>query len=144
MKIWVSNRRRRWKLQNQRKQILECMHMSIPSMKPCSHILLTITKLIGPNIIHINSTRILWSFTWIHWNILYFIKMLKILLWENQLWISWICIKSMIISGCGFGGLCFALADKYPEKYTFGMEIRGKVVNYVGEKIRALRNEGKC
>ena len=52
--------------------------------------------------------------------------------------------NSTLISGCGFGGLCFALADKYPEKYTFGMEIRGKVVNYVGEKIRALRNEGKC
>ncbi|CAD8156020.1 unnamed protein product [Paramecium pentaurelia] len=46
--------------------------------------------------------------------------------------------------GCGFGGLCFALGDNYPDKYTFGMEIRGKVVNFVGEKIRALRNEGQA
>lgn len=53
-------------------------------------------------------------------------------------------MKELIISGCGFGGLCFALSEHFPNKYTLGMEIRGKVVNYVGEKIRALRNEGRC
>ena len=44
-------------------------------------------------------------------------------------------------SGCGFGGLIFALADKFPSKCVMGMEIRGKVVNFVGEKIRAIRVE---
>ena len=48
-------------------------------------------------------------------------------------------LTKLIISGCGFGGLSFALSRKYPDKYTFGMEIRGKLVNFIGEKIRALR-----
>jgi tRNA (guanine-N7-)-methyltransferase len=43
--------------------------------------------------------------------------------------------------GCGFGGLLFALSKKFPENLAVGMEIRDKVVNYVGEKIRALRIE---
>jgi len=46
-----------------------------------------------------------------------------------------------IISGCGFGGLIFALAENFPDQYVMGMEIRGKVVNFVGEKIRAIRIE---
>lgn len=48
-------------------------------------------------------------------------------------------INTMIVSGCGFGGLTFALASRFPENLVMGMEIRSKVVNYVGEKVRALR-----
>ena len=44
-------------------------------------------------------------------------------------------------SGCGFGGLIFALAENFPDQFVMGMEIRGKVVNFVGEKIRAIRIE---
>ena len=43
-------------------------------------------------------------------------------------------------SGCGFGGLLFALSEHYPEQLVMGMEIRSKVVNFVGEKVRALRS----
>lgn len=46
--------------------------------------------------------------------------------------------------GCGYGGLLFALSQNFPNKNSFGIEIRDKVVNYVGEKIQALRyNEDK-
>jgi len=31
------------------------------------------------------------------------------------------------------------LSRLYPDKLSFGLEIRDKVVNFVGEKIRALR-----
>jgi len=41
--------------------------------------------------------------------------------------------------GCGYGGLCFALAPHFPNDLILGMEIRDKVVNFVGEKIRSLR-----
>ena len=43
--------------------------------------------------------------------------------------------------GCGYGGLTFALAENFPDKLCMGMEIRSKVVNFVGEKVRALRVE---
>lgn len=43
--------------------------------------------------------------------------------------------------GCGFGGLTVALAREFPEKRTLGFEIRTKVTNYVGERIRSLRVE---
>eukprot|EP01017_Pseudomicrothorax_dubius_P031192 TRINITY_DN3957_c0_g2_i2.p1 TRINITY_DN3957_c0_g2~~TRINITY_DN3957_c0_g2_i2.p1 ORF type:complete len:302 (+),score=81.72 TRINITY_DN3957_c0_g2_i2:51-956(+) len=43
--------------------------------------------------------------------------------------------------GCGFGGLSVALAKIFPTHLVFGMEIRDKLVNYVGERIRALRIE---
>jgi len=43
--------------------------------------------------------------------------------------------------GCGFGGLLMALSQKFPDNLSFGMEIRDKLCNYVGEKIRALRIE---
>jgi tRNA (guanine-N7-)-methyltransferase len=54
--------------------------------------------------------------------------------------------------GCGFGGLLsrfhhrnlsyiVALAEKFPDKLSFGMEIRDKLCNFIGEKIRALRLE---
>jgi len=47
--------------------------------------------------------------------------------------------------GCGFGGLTIVLGERFPDKLTMGLEIRDKVVNYVGERIRALRisNPGK-
>ena len=47
--------------------------------------------------------------------------------------------------GCGFGGLLFGLAPVLPDKLILGMEIRDKLVNFVGEKIRGLRttNPGK-
>ena len=41
--------------------------------------------------------------------------------------------------GCGYGGLLFALGEKYPKKLILGMEIRDTIVDYVGKKIRALR-----
>jgi tRNA (guanine-N7-)-methyltransferase len=37
--------------------------------------------------------------------------------------------------------LIFALAAAFKDQLVMGMEIRGKVVNFVGEKIRALRSE---
>ena len=43
--------------------------------------------------------------------------------------------------GCGFGGLSVALAREFPDKRTLGFEIRTKVTNYVGERIRSLRME---
>ena len=58
---------------------------------------------------------------------------------------------SFVDVGCGYGGLlckfnCLsnsnylvALSEKYPEKISFGIEIRDKLVNYVGEKIRGMR-----
>ncbi|KAF1911680.1 putative methyltransferase-domain-containing protein [Ampelomyces quisqualis] len=41
--------------------------------------------------------------------------------------------------GCGFGGLLFALAPKFPDTLIVGMEIRISVTEYVQEKARALR-----
>lgn len=41
--------------------------------------------------------------------------------------------------GCGFGGLLFALAPRFPDTLLLGMEIRTSVTEYVQEKIRALR-----
>lgn len=41
--------------------------------------------------------------------------------------------------GCGYGGLLFALAPLFPNKLILGMEIRDKLVNFVGEKIRGYR-----
>ncbi|KAJ3340137.1 tRNA (guanine-N(7)-)-methyltransferase (tRNA(m7G46)-methyltransferase) [Gonapodya sp. JEL0774] len=43
--------------------------------------------------------------------------------------------------GCGYGGLMISLAPLFPESLILGMEIRGKVTNYVAERIRALRNQ---
>jgi len=41
--------------------------------------------------------------------------------------------------GCGYGGLLIRLAEFDKETLMLGMEIRPKVVNFVVEKIRALR-----
>jgi len=42
--------------------------------------------------------------------------------------------------GCGYGGLLFNMAPYLgPEDLALGMEIRDKVTNYVGEKIKTLR-----
>ncbi|KAH7114303.1 putative methyltransferase-domain-containing protein [Dendryphion nanum] len=41
--------------------------------------------------------------------------------------------------GCGFGGLLFALAPKFPDTLILGMEIRISVTEYVQDKVRALR-----
>ena len=41
--------------------------------------------------------------------------------------------------GCGFGGLTVSLARQFPDKKILALEIREKVSNYVGERIRALR-----
>ncbi|KAF2255804.1 guanine-N(7)--methyltransferase [Trematosphaeria pertusa] len=43
--------------------------------------------------------------------------------------------------GCGFGGLLFALAPKFPDTLMLGMEIRISVTEYVVDKIRALRTQ---
>ncbi|KAF2745566.1 tRNA methyltransferase [Sporormia fimetaria CBS 119925] len=43
--------------------------------------------------------------------------------------------------GCGYGGLLFALAPKFPETLILGMEIRTAVTEYVQEKVRALRTQ---
>ena len=36
-----------------------------------------------------------------------------------------------------------ALSKKFPNNLSFGMEIREKLVNYVGEKINAMRFNNK-
>ena len=41
--------------------------------------------------------------------------------------------------GCGFGGLLMHLSELFPDQLSLGMEIRGQVSNYVGERIRASR-----
>ncbi len=41
--------------------------------------------------------------------------------------------------GCGYGGLLFGLAPVLQDKLILGMEIRDKLVNFVGEKIRGYR-----
>lgn len=48
---------------------------------------------------------------------------------------------SVIDVGCGYGGLLFALAPIFPDKLILGMEIRDKLVNFVGEKIRGMRTK---
>mmetsp|Transcript_56549 Transcript_56549/g.64813 ORF Transcript_56549/g.64813 Transcript_56549/m.64813 type:complete len:300 (+) Transcript_56549:45-944(+) len=50
------------------------------------------------------------------------------------------CVE-MVDVGCGYGGLLMGLATKFPDKLSLGMEIRDKLVNYVGEKIAVLRTE---
>lgn len=39
---------------------------------------------------------------------------------------------SIIDIGCGFGGLLFGLAPAFKDKLILGMEIRDKLVNFVG------------
>jgi tRNA G46 methylase TrmB len=42
--------------------------------------------------------------------------------------------------GCGYGGLLYNMAPYLgPEDIALGMEIRDKVTNFVGEKIKTLR-----
>jgi tRNA G46 methylase TrmB len=42
--------------------------------------------------------------------------------------------------GCGYGGLLFNMSkDLGPDDVALGMEIRDKVTNFVGEKIKTLR-----
>lgn len=43
--------------------------------------------------------------------------------------------------GCGFGGMTVKLAEAYPDKVVVGMEIRQKVVEYVRQRILALRKK---
>jgi len=43
--------------------------------------------------------------------------------------------------GCGYGGLLFGLGKAFPEKLILGVEIRDKCVNFVGHKIRSLRQD---
>ena len=42
--------------------------------------------------------------------------------------------------GCGYGGLIFELIKHFPDELILGMEIRDKVVNFVGEKVNSIRN----
>ena len=41
--------------------------------------------------------------------------------------------------GCGYGNLILELSKEFPDSLIFGMEIRDKVVEFVVEKINALR-----
>ena len=42
--------------------------------------------------------------------------------------------------GCGYGGLLFNMSPHLgPEDMALGMEIRDKVSNFVGDKIKSLR-----
>merc|ERR1711957_430507 len=53
-------------------------------------------------------------------------------------------IKPTILDiGCGYGGLCFELTKYFPDKLILGMEIRDKVINFVGEKINSKRINSK-
>jgi tRNA (guanine-N7-)-methyltransferase len=46
---------------------------------------------------------------------------------------------TIIDIGCGFGGLLFGLAPLFKDNLILGLEIRDKLANYVGEKIRGHR-----
>ena len=47
---------------------------------------------------------------------------------------------NIIDIGCGYGGLLYNMSEYLDEgDLAIGMEIRDKVTNYVGEKIKALR-----
>lgn len=46
--------------------------------------------------------------------------------------------------GCGYGGFLVKLAQLYPEKYAMGLEIRTKLVEFVRQRIVALRAKGEC
>eukprot|EP00440_Ansanella_granifera_P045632 gb/GFBE01049434.1/.p1 GENE.gb/GFBE01049434.1/~~gb/GFBE01049434.1/.p1 ORF type:complete len:300 (+),score=45.76 gb/GFBE01049434.1/:1-900(+) len=48
------------------------------------------------------------------------------------------CVRFLDV-GCGFGGLLMALSPKFPDKLMLGMEIRQQVTDYVGQRIRAMR-----
>ncbi|NXR40452.1 TRMB methyltransferase, partial [Zosterops hypoxanthus] len=41
--------------------------------------------------------------------------------------------------GCGYGGLLVALADRFPQTLSLGLELRGKVAAFTRARIRALR-----
>lgn len=45
--------------------------------------------------------------------------------------------------GCGFGGLLFALAPRFPQSLILGMEIRTSVTEFVQDKITALRKQAQ-
>ena len=51
---------------------------------------------------------------------------------------------SIVDVGCGYGGFLVRLSQMFPEKYCLGMEIRTKVVEYVRQRILALRAKGEC
>lgn len=47
--------------------------------------------------------------------------------------------------GCGYGGFLVSLSELFPEELIFGLEIRTKLVEYVRQRIEALRvSPGKC
>jgi tRNA (guanine-N7-)-methyltransferase len=48
----------------------------------------------------------------------------------------------MVDIGCGYGGLLVALAPAFPDHLILGLEIRQKVVDYVSQRIDALRQAG--
>ena len=50
------------------------------------------------------------------------------------------CVEFVDI-GCGYGGLLVSLSPLFPEKLMLGMEIRVKVLDYVLDRIRALREQ---
>lgn len=50
------------------------------------------------------------------------------------------CVEFVDI-GCGYGGLLVALSPLFPDKLMLGMEIRVKVLDYVLDRIRALREQ---
>ena len=46
---------------------------------------------------------------------------------------------TIIDIGCGFGGLLFGLSPLFPDNLCLGLEIRDKLVNYVGQKVKGHR-----
>jgi tRNA (guanine-N7-)-methyltransferase len=49
------------------------------------------------------------------------------------------CVNILDV-GCGYGGLLFNMSTSLgPEDLALGMEIRDKVSNFVGDKIKSLR-----
>lgn len=50
------------------------------------------------------------------------------------------CVEFVDI-GCGYGGLLVSLSPLFPDKLMLGMEIRVKVLDYVLDRIRALREQ---
>lgn len=43
--------------------------------------------------------------------------------------------------GCGYGGLLVSLSPLFPDKLMLGMELRVKVLDYVLDRVRALREQ---
>jgi len=66
--------------------------------------------------------------------------------WENDD-LNWPAVQTgptILDIGCGYGGACLRMAEAFPDKCVLGMEIREKVTDFVGLRIRAGRMKIKA